>query len=367
MNQQRLLDTFLEYVQIDSEMLHEKAFCDRLVQDLTALGAIITLDHAGAQLGSDTSNLFAWFDGDSTQEPILFDCHMDTVAPGCGIVPYLEDGIIRSRGETVLGADDKSGIAAIVEALRTIKEQKLAHRPVQLVFTIFEEGGVRGAACLDRSLLRAKQCVVFDCGGDVGKIVTGAPGHAKLRVQITGRAAHAGAAPEQGINAVQVGAAALSQMKLLRVDSETTANIGTFQAVGETNVVQAHAFLELEARSRDPQKLDEQLAHMVDCFKNACQQFGATFSYEIETSYQAYRLDIQTPLVQLVAGALRKAGIEPEFATAGGGSDANCYNSYGIPAVVVSTGMQKNHSSSEYITVKNLEDCTQLALALLCI
>jgi len=363
--EKRLLDTFLDYVKIDSETGNERAVCDRLVADLRAIGCTVTTDEAGAKAGSNGYNIYATLPGVEGSEPIAMSSHLDTVTPGNGIEPVVENGVIRSKGNTILGGDDKGGVVAILEAMRVVSEQKLPHRTVEGIFTICEEGGLRGAKNLDYSRIQSRVAAVFDGGGDVGKIVTSAPGQLKLTAAVIGRAAHAGVAPEKGISAIQVAAHAVAQMKLLRIDSETTANIGTFTAQGATNIVPERVELQAECRSRSTDKLRAQGQHMVDCLQKACDQFGATLEYELETSYLSYEVGEKDPFILQIEEACSALSITPSQVASGGGSDANIMSQHGIKAVVLATGMDKVHTVEEQLTLKNLEDTARLALQLM--
>ena len=363
-NKDRLLNTFLDYVQIDSESTHEAAFAARVAADLTAIGCEVSFDNSQALTGSDTGNLYATLPGNAEGEAILLSAHMDTVVPGVGIVPVIEDGVIRSQGDTVLGGDDKSGVVAIVEALRTIVEQDLKHPTIQVALTVCEEIGLLGSNALDYSKIQAKQAVVLDSGGDAGNIVTSAPGQYKLRAAVIGRRAHAGVAPEEGISAIMVLAEAIANMKLLRIDEETTANIGSIHADFPTNIVADRAEIVAECRSRNDEKLEKQATHMVDCLKAACEKYGATLDVELTKAYSAYAYTEADALVQQVVKACEDLGLTAKLAASGGGSDANNFNANGVVAVNLGTGMAKVHTTQEEITIQNLEDTAALVLAL---
>ena len=353
-NKERLLKNFLEYIAIDSESGNEAAMAARVSADLKALGCDVRIDEAGS--------VIALFAGEA---PALLMSHIDTVTPGKGIRPIITDGVIHTDGSTILGGDDKSGVAAIIEAVASAREQGLAHRAVEVVLTVGEEVGMIGSKALDYSKLSAKEAVVFDSSGDAGKIIIAAPGQTKIRAEIKGVAAHAGLAPEKGVSAIQVGAAAVAAMKLLRIDEETTANIGTFKAVGATNIVSPSAYIEAEVRSRDNAKLEAQTKHMVECLEKACRDFGAELDCKATTSYTGYTQSDDDPLVVSVAEACRKIDLTPVIGSTGGGSDANTMNAGGIKAVVLGTGMDRVHTTAERITVKNLEDTAALALELM--
>jgi len=364
-NNQRLLATFLDYILIDSESTHAKFFALRLAADLEAIGCQVEWDNSQNLTGSDTGNLYCTLPGTIEGEGLVFSAHMDTVVPGQGIVPVIEDGVIRSKGDTVLGGDDKSGVAAIVEAFRTVTEQKIPHPTVQAVFTVCEETGLRGSRNLDYSKLVARRALVLDSSGDAGVIITAAPGQYKVGATVVGRRAHAGVAPEQGISAIQVLSEAIAQMKLLRIDSETTANIGAVSASYATNIVPERASMVGEARSRSDEKLEAQVAHMVDCLQRACDKYGARLEPDVSFAYSAYSHSPEHPLVMQVSEAARKAGLTPVLKASGGGSDANHFNKAGVDALVLGTGMAKVHTTEEELTIDNLQGTARLVLQLI--
>jgi len=363
-NKERLLSTFLEYVQIDSESTHEGAFAARVMADLEAIGCQVYQDQTQAQTGSEAGNVYCTLPGNAEGEAILFSAHMDTVVPGNGVEPIIEDGVIRSKGETILGGDDKSGVVAVVEALRTIVEKNLPHPTIEAVFTVCEEIGLKGSGSVEYDKLSAKRSVVLDSSGNAGVIMTAAPGQYKIEATVVGRRAHAGVAPEEGISAIQVMSEAIANMKLLRIDEETTANIGSISADYPTNIVPERASLVAEARSRNDEKLEVQVQHMIDCLKNACDKYGATLECKATKAYSAYSYGKDDALVQSVSEACRKAGLEPVLGVSGGGSDANNFNKGGIKALVLGTGMSKVHTTNEEITIQNLEDTAALVLTL---
>jgi len=364
-NKERLLNTFLEYIQIDSESTHEGAMAARIAADLEALGCQVCQDNSQEKTGSETGNLYCTLPGSAEGEPIVFSAHMDTVVPGVGVEPVIENGVIRSKGNTILGGDDKSGVAAVVEAMRTIVEKDIPHPTIQAVFTVCEEIGLKGSKAADFDKLAGKKVVVLDSSGDAGFIIVGAPGQYKIEAAIVGRRAHAGVAPEEGISAIQVAAEAISNMKLLRIDEETTANIGSISADFATNIVPERLELVAEARSRNDEKLETQVKHMVDCLQAACDKYGATLETKLTKAYSGYSYSGQDELVKAAVAACEKVGLEPKLGTSGGGSDANVFNGNGFQAVNLGTGMSKVHTTQEEITVKNLEDTAALVLALM--
>lgn len=364
-DKERLLSTFMEYVRISSESMNEGDMSKRLVKDLKSLGFDAYEDTAGEKVGSTGNNVYCFIPGEIDKEPLLFSAHMDTVKPGVGIIPIIQDGYVKSEGNTILGGDNKAGITAIMEALRTIKDNNTAHRPIEVVITIGEESGLLGAKSLDYSTIKSKKAIVLDTGGNVGKIVVQAPGQAQINAKIIGKAAHAGNAPESGISAIMVGAEAIQNMKLLRVDEETTANIGTFKAEGATNIVAPELIIKAEARSLNRDKLDAQVDHMVKCLEDAGEKYGAKVECLVEVSYYSFSIDKDNELVNEVEKACHRLGYPVSKVSAGGGSDANIYNGNGIQAINLGNGTELVHTTDERLNIEEFEKITNLVYELM--
>lgn len=356
MNQDRLIKRFMDYVQIDSETLNEGKFDGVLVDELKALGFEVYTDNAGEKIGSNGYNIYAYLEGDKDLEVLAFSCHTDTVKPGVGIVPVLEDGIIRSASDTILASDDKAGIAAIMEAVTQIREEQLSHRPLEIIFTIAEEGGLRGAKNLEFDRVRSKKAIILDSSGSVGNVVVKAPAQDKIYATFTGKPAHAGIEPEKGISAIQMACHAIEQMKLLRIDEETTANVGSFIAESATNIVSPQAKVIAEARSLNGEKLAKQTQHMVDCFKQAADQFGGQVEVVVESMYGPINIDSDDAFLAEIEQYMTALGFTVKLASTGGGSDANVFNTKGIKAINLGTGMTGAHTLEEHISVKDLTD-----------
>ncbi|MBO5340111.1 MAG: M20/M25/M40 family metallo-hydrolase [Oscillospiraceae bacterium] len=363
-NKERLLNTFLDYVRIDSESGHEKNMAQRIAADLKAIGCEIYVDDTMDKTGSDTGNLFATLPGTAPGDPIMLCAHMDTVVPGAGVKPVVEDGVVRTDGTTVLGADDKSGVVAIVEAMRTVVEQNIPHPTVQAVFTVCEEIGLLGSRHMDYDRVIAKKAAVLDSSVP-GYIVTGGPGQYKINAAVIGRKAHAGGAPERGISAIQVLCEAISNMKQLRIDPETTANIGSIHADYPTNIVAERATMCAECRSRDAAKLEQQVKHMEDCLHLACEKYGAVLELERSKTYDSYRHDENDPFIQEMSAAMIRAGLTPVLSATGGGSDVNNFCLHGITALMVGTGMSKVHTTEEQISIDDLNNTARMVLELI--
>jgi len=319
------------------------------------------LANLGLEVGRDAvNNVVARLQGEGA--PLMLAAHMDTVMPGRGIQPVVRDGVVYSDGTSILGSDDKSGIAVILELLETVIEHNVPHPPLEVVITVQEEVGLLGAQHLDKSGLRSQKGISFDAGADPGTIVVAAPSGNMITVVVHGKAAHAGVEPEKGVNALLVAADALMHMPLGRIDEETTANFGQIEGGRARNIVPDRVELKGEARSHDAEKLDAQTVRMVAALEKAAQRYGATVDTEVATAYIGYKLTEEDPVVSSLAGACRACGVEPTLVPSGGGSDANIYNAHGIRVVNLSTGMAEVHGTAEHIAVADMVDCAKIAL-----
>jgi len=351
----------MELVQIDSETKHEEVIAPVLVKKLEEMGFDVFQDDSHTRNGHGAGNIIATLTGTLDVEPIYFTVHMDTVVPGKGIKPEIrEDGYIYSDGTTILGADDKAGIAALFEMVRQIKQQNIEHGTIQFIITAGEESGLVGAKELDPSLIIAKYGFDVDSDGKVGGIVTAAPFQAKIFAKVIGKTAHAGVAPEKGISAITVAAKAVAQMKLGRLDEETTANIGRFEGGQATNIVCDEVNILAEARSIDESKLNVQTAHMKETFERVATEMGARAEVEVKLMYPGFRVTEEDKVVQIAMEATRQIGREPKLGISGGGSDANVIAGFGIPTVNLSVGYEEIHTTNERMPIEELEKLAQL-------
>ncbi len=309
----RLLDEFLELVQIDSETKFEAEIAKVLKQKLEELGLQVIEDQAKEITGHGAGNLIATLKGNADITPIYFTSHMDTVAPGRGIKPSVQDGYVVTDGTTILGSDDKAGLAAMLEGIKVIKEKGLKHGDIQLVITVGEESGLVGAKALDPSLLHAQLGFAFDSNGPVGDIIVAAPTQAKVRATVYGKSAHAGVNPEDGISAIQVASKAISRMPLGRIDEETTANIGRFEGGGATNIVCDRVDILAEARSLVPEKMEKQVQKMKEAYEHVAKEFNTKAEVEIEVMYPGFKFSQEDHVVQIAEKAVRRIGREPSF------------------------------------------------------
>ena len=354
-NTERLLHLFLRLVRVDNPSGQEQ----RMAQVVTAHLRELGLDPSEDAKGNVIVNVVG------RGEPLLLNAHLDSVAPATRKAPVVRDGFVYSMGDTVLGADDLAGVTAILEALTSLREAGAEHRAAEVVFTVEEEVGLRGARALDYSRLRSRQGVALDMNGEPGGICVSAPAHDVIDIVIQGRAAHAGVAPENGIDAVRVAAEAIASAPLGRIDHETTANIGVIQGGTAKNVVPERVTIQAEARSRDEAKLDRQTAAMRHAFEAAAEKYGAELDFRTQRAYAPIRISEDAPIVRLCQKAAESVGLAPRLVETGGGSDVNIFNMHGIEAVNLSIGYQEIHTTAEHIEIANLERAARLVEALL--
>ncbi len=361
-SRERLTALFLELVRIDSHSRKEHLIADRLASELRALGAHVWVDDAGAAVGGTTGNVLARVKGTVDVPPLLLSAHMDTVIPGEGVRPVVDGDVIRSDGTTVLGGDDKSGCAIVCEVVRVLRDADIPHGDVEIAFTICEEVGLLGAKHLDVSGLRARAGLVLDSDAP-GYLFTRAPASNHLTFVVHGLAAHAGMAPERGINAIKVAADGISAMRLGRIDDETTANLGIVAGGSAVNVVPDVVRLEGEARSHAATKLAAQCAHMQQALETAAarhvvvvdgREVRARVESTIEESYAAMDVPDAAPIVRLVLAAAASLGHGVESAAMGGGCDANVLNGRGFQVANLGTGMRDIHTVKEWLRVSDM-------------
>ena len=371
-DKERLAKTFVSLCEIDSPSRQERRIADYLKGLFEELGAdSVVEDNSAARTGADCGNLIVRFAGTVIKEPMFFACHMDTVEPGIGVKVLRSGDVFTSRGNTVLGGDDKSGIAAVIELIRVLKESKLDHGPIEILLTTCEEIGLLGAKYLDHQLLHAKSGYALDSTG-IDKVVVGAPAANRLKVEVHGIAAHAGLNPEQGVSAFCLAARAIADMRLGRLDEQSTANFGLIQGGVATNIVPDLITMEGEVRSHSPEKLDAYTQEIESTFRNVVQGWSAqignskqpSVEISVEKEYPVMRLRDDEPVVKRVRDAGELLGVEIDFQVAGGGSDANIFNSYGLKTAIVATGMTAVHTVDESLNLHDLYRLTELLLAI---
>jgi len=373
-NQERIKNLLLELVQIDSHSRKERDVAMRIKKYCEEMGAEVEIDDAGEKVGGNSGNVIARFKGTIPgAEPIMMSAHMDTVVPGEGVKPIIEGDIIRTDHSTVLGGDDKSGCAVVIETIRCLKEQNIPHTDIEAVFSICEEVGLLGAKNLDVSKIRSKYGIVFD-SDDPGFLFTKGPSANHLVFKIHGLESHAGVAPEDGISAIRIAAEAINNMKLGRIDEETTANIGVIRGGEATNIITNLVELKGEARSLSEEKLKAQCDHMVKCFEDAAAKCEVTVegkttkaSVESTVSAEYYAMDVpdSSRVVQLVIQAAARMGLDVKTMASGGGCDANIFNKRGIECANLGTGMRAIHTVNEWLDVKDMYASAEMTLEIL--
>lgn len=364
-NEQRLLDDFLELVQTDSETKNEAEIAGLLKKKFEGLGVEVYEDDTKEQTGHGAGNLICTLKGSkSNAAPIYFTSHMDTVVPGNGVKPTIKDGYVMTDGTTILGADDKAGLAVMLEAVRALKENDIPHGDIQFIITVGEESGLVGAKALDSKLVKAEFGFALDSDGPVGDIVVAAPTQAKVKAIIHGKTAHAGVAPEKGVSAITIAAKAVAKMPLGRIDEETTANIGRFEGGKATNIVADRADILAEARSLVAEKMNAQTEKMKSAFETTAQEMGGSAEVEIEVMYPGFKFSDGDHVVEIAKKAARKIGRKPRLLASGGGSDANIIAGFGIPTVNLGVGYEEIHTTNERMPIEELNKLAEMVIAI---
>ncbi|HKG37314.1 MAG TPA: M20/M25/M40 family metallo-hydrolase, partial [Solirubrobacterales bacterium] len=321
---------------------------DAVLDELRGRGVDVAEDAAATPARAGAGNLIARVPGRS-ERWVSFFAHLDTVPHEAPIVVARENGVFRSRGGTILGADNKAAVTVLMElAARHVAEP--AAVGVELVFTVAEEDGLRGAKELDVSALRAPCGFVLDHATPIGEVIVAAPTYKRLIAEFTGQEAHAGINPEDGHSAIAAAAAAVAGMKLGRLDEETTANIGIVEGGTASNVVAGHCRILGEARSVEGERAAATIGEMVDACTWAAGEQGCDVDARVIEMFRGYRLDPKAQAVRIAAEALRRRGHEPKLVATGGGSDANALVASGYEAVLLANGTEANHTPQELVT-----------------
>ena len=353
MDKERLINTFCDLVKIPSESPNDQDFVAYMAKLLKKEGADIIHDAFG--------NLLARFEAknSNSKEPIMFCCHADTVKPGIGIQPIIENGIIRSKGDTILGADDKAGIAEVLEMLRSAKK----HPPIEFLVVRCEEISPGGAENLDHKLLRSKMGYVIDMDTP-DEIIIGGPTYFVLHVKYKGKSAHAGVCPEKGISAIHAASVAISRLKLGRIDEDSTANVGIIKGGKNMNSIPEDVEVFAECRSLDDKKAHKLADEMTKIFKQTAEEFGAQVSIERTTALEAYKIPEDSLVVQIAVKAMEKNNITPAVKSIAGGTDATHLNHYGIQTAVLGIGARLMHSTEEHAVIDEVVATTKIIISI---
>jgi tripeptide aminopeptidase len=361
-----VVELFTQLAAMPSPPGEEREVADRVAGYLGELGLTVDEDDAGERIGSTAGNLLARIEPTGEGGTPLFLCaHLDTVPPDGPLEPVIDDeGIVRNAGGTILGADNKAAVAAMLEAARQVVSRARPHAGIELLFTPKEEIGLLGAAAFDHSRLRARVGYVYDMAAPIGDVILGAPHSHSMQVRFHGRAAHSGMYPEEGRSAIAAAARAISDLRLGRLDEDTTANVGVIEGGTAGNIVPEYCTFLAEARSHDERRLADTVQEMLDAITFAAGLEECEVQTEVHKSYRGYRFRRDDVAVQIAADALAASGFEPRFGLTGGAADANVFNERGLACVNLANGMTDIHTPDERIAVADLEAMVGVTLAL---
>ena len=352
LNWERLLQGFVDILSVDSYWGNEDRVVAIIQPRLEAAGVVCRRDQIG--------NLIChWPAKGKDSRPIMLNAHMDTVRPTPEMKPVVKADAVYSDGSSVLGADDKAGVAAIVEAVAMVDEAGLPHGPIDLVFTVGEDVGQFGAAAFDPNDVESRVALVLDFGGPVGVICDRQAAACNFNVTFHGNAA-AAAHPETGVSAVSMMSRAIDQMALGRVDELTVANVGIVSGGEARNIVPPEAKLVGQARALTQAALDRQVAAMRTALEDAAAAFGGRVEIETEQKFQPTRFGHDHPALQVAYAAVQAARLEPQYVHTFGGSDAQNFNEKGIDSAILGTGYKDIHSIDEWMPHAELRKLAQV-------
>jgi tripeptide aminopeptidase len=369
-NKKRMLNDFLEFVKIPSLSYKEGKFAKHLIKILKGLGCKVYVDNAGKKMGGDTGNIIAQFKGKIKSKPIALAAHMDTVTPGIGIKPVVTKNRVKSKGDTILAADCKAGIAIILEILKVIKERKLAAVPIEIMFTTAEEPGVVGASHLDYSKVKACSGIGIDWLG-CDEIVVKAPAEYKLDITIHGRAAHGAMCPEKGISALEIAGKAISKLKMGWIDKETTCNLGLVKGGTTDNTVMAQINLKGDARSHNMKKLDGYVKYLKKVFESACRlaakkidgrKVMPKLDFKTKFLFKNFSIDKNSKIVKTLKKSAKKYGINLKTVSTNGCMEANQFTAHGIKIPTIGCGVKDLHTTKEELDLKQFFKCADIIL-----
>jgi tripeptide aminopeptidase len=359
-----VLDLFLELAALPTPPGDERGAADVVLRYLRELGLDPDEDDVGPVIDSNMGNIYVRLEPTAEGTPLFLCAHLDTVPPSGPLRPVVEDGIVRNAGGTILGADNKAAAAAMLEGVRRVLAENRPHAGIELLFTPKEEVGLIGAYAFDQSRLHAEIGYVYDQAGPIGEIILGAPWSQSMEVRFHGRAAHSGMFPEEGRSAIQAAARAIADLRLGRVDEETTANVGVITGGTGGNIVPEWCSFLAEARCQDEDRLHDFVQEMVDAFAFAATATDCEVETTLRKSYVGYRFKQSDDVVRLAATALQRCGHEVSYALSGGGADANVFNEHGRRCLNLANAMTDIHTPNEHIAVADLEAMVDVTLAL---
>lgn len=370
--QQRLIDNFIKLCSIDSPSFKERAMADEIKKQLEVLGFEVWEDHSyeayqtAEQNPHGAGNVYGFLKGTLEGEPLLFSAHLDTVEPSKGKNAVLmEDGTIVSAGNTVLGADDISGLVEIIEAVTGILEDGRKHRDIEVLFPFAEEAFLRGSAVFDYSKIKSRFSYVMDLEGEIGTYAVAAPTVIAFTLQVKGKASHAGFAPEKGIHGIKIMSEIISQLKLGVQEDDSRINIGTIQGGSGRNIIPEYCTVEGEIRSLIPNRGEELLSELEQTVKTIVDQYGTTYTLTFDIPCMVYEKSMNQQEIERFCSIVTRENLTPIETKTYGGSDLNNFNKHGIEGIVIACGMHQVHSTNEFTRVDDLVKTTKLLYALM--
>lgn len=365
---ERMINEFNKLIKFDSLSFKELEISIYLANKLKELGLEVKMDDAGHILNDNplaTGNIYGYLKGNIDGEGIILSSHMDTVSPGINKKAIIENGIVKSKGDSVLGSDDITGIVAIIEVLEVIKEYNLQHPDIEVVFFVAEEAFCKGSSVFDYSLLKSKYVYVLDLAGEVKTIALSAPSILSLKISIHGVSSHAGFEPEKGISAIAIFSSFITKLKLGRIDYETTFNIGTINGGVGKNIIPDLVVAEGEVRGMNDSKIESLLNDIENTLKEEVSKYNASYEFTYEKDIQAYKIKEDSYLVNKYKNALKSLNLgEPIIVNTFGGSDNNNFNLHGIEGIVISNAMNQIHTKNEYFSIDEFKRSANILLKL---
>jgi tripeptide aminopeptidase len=361
-----VLTVFTALAAIPSPPGEERAVADWVAGYVRELGLELDEDDAGSQIESTAGNLLCRLEPTAAGEPLFLCAHLDTVPPEGPIEPELEDdGMIRNAAGTILGADNKAAVAVMLDTVARVLAERRPHAGIEILLTPKEEVGLKGAFAFDSSRLQARVGYVYDHAAPIGDVILGAPFASTIQARFHGRAAHAGMYPEEGRSAIAAAARAIADLRLGRIDEETTANVGIIHGGTAQNVVPEWCTIDAEARSHDEGKLVDLVQEMLDTITFAAGVSDCEVETSVARSYRGYRFKRDDLPVRLAAAALERVGIAPRYGLSGGAADANVFNERGLQCLNLANGMLDIHTPAERIAADDLETMVEVTIGLI--
>jgi len=361
-NSERIVNTFIELSSIDGISGNELEIANLVIKKLTNLKCKVFMDNAGESFGGNSGNIIACFEGNISAESIFFSSHLDSIKTTKNIKHIITNGIIETDKTTILGGDDRAGIAIVLEILEVILENNIPHAPIEIIFTVCEEDGMHGSKNISKDSIKSKFGFVFDCQAFPGNYIVEAPGAVSFNAIFKGKSAHAAVSPEKGVNAIFIASKAISKLKLGRWDETGMLNIGIINGGEAINVVPDKVEIAGETRNADEKLLMNQINYIESTFKLSAQELKGEVEVKFNHKYGGYKFTGQEKMIQIASEAIRNSGMEPNPIKYSGGSDANIYNSNGIAALNLGVGFNNAHSFDEKIAIKDLVKTAEIGL-----